>query len=351
MTQCFPAYQLTCADLDRLKAAAARVFDRSVSPQSRLELIARSAGFGSYAALRSALAQGPARLTGDQEREEAFIVSAGLEEAPIAFVDGISHTDIIAAALAWPERLAVHAAMSMTPAEKLAAFKSCSGTRQDFLDFLYDLRRDGLPKRCLYRASISPAEAAAIFPDTALIIASPANQRSLSWDLDREQETLPEGGAWIGARVRLGQNDRFFEVPDRHLRLGDLSVGELACLIRHARVICFDEKDRDAFLAFLTARGLGAATPTIHAVKREALEIEDETDASFFEVGYYGTARMDLSDPRPCEHGPVLEDLAFHWICEIVNVVHGCDYEFRRMTIGQAGRRRQAWDHDLLIHL
>lgn len=78
-------YQVTYADLERIKAVAARIFDRSVSPQSRLEMIARSSGFGSYAAFLAALKSGPVRLVGDQEREKAFIAAAGLEDAPITF--------------------------------------------------------------------------------------------------------------------------------------------------------------------------------------------------------------------------------------------------------------------------
>ncbi len=93
MSQKFPAYKVTCADIERLKIVAASVFDRSVSPQSRLETIARSAGFGSYAALRAGLEEGPVFLSGDQAREEAHIRKSGIDPAKVPFVEGISNDD------------------------------------------------------------------------------------------------------------------------------------------------------------------------------------------------------------------------------------------------------------------
>lgn len=349
MTQSFPAYQVTCADLDRIKAVAARIFDRTVSPQSRLEIISRSAGFGSYAALRAALKEGPVRLSGNQDLEEVFIAKAGLDAAPIAFVDGISHNDLLTAGLAWSERLAVRPAMTMSSEKKLGLFKASSGTRQDFLDFLYALREDGIPPRSLYRSSLTPDQAARIHPDISLVVASPANQRALTWDFENEAPRLTAGGKWVGARVKLTQNDRFFEEPETHHCLDDLSPDELAQLITHARVVCFDEEDRQGFLDFLVQAGLETSDVPVISIKDEALDIEHEEEGDFFSVGYYGTARMDLPDVPLDEHGPLLRSLAFGWICEILNVVHGCAYEFLRLTLGTGPGYERPWDSDLLI--
>jgi len=101
-------------------------------------------------------------------------------------------------------------------------------------------------------------------------------------------------------------------------------------LVSNRKVYVFGKSDFEA----LNRKIADAAADPLHPdlmkeMQTAALEMEGEKEGNFFSVGYYGTARND----RPDDISKLTPAFACHWLCEIVNVVHGCDYEFRRMSV------------------
>lgn len=336
MSQKFPAYKVACADIERLKIVAASVFDRSVSPQSRLEIIARSAGFGSYAALRASLEEGPVFLSGDQAREESHIRKSGIDPEKVPFVEGVSLNAIIAAGLALPEADKVDEVMSMSAHERLALLKARRPVLSEILNFLY---AEEAPTRwidAVWKSSLSYADLRRARCPEALLMVSPRNAAELGYDFELERSTLTPKGNWMATRVYLPESERFFELPtDADMLDVPWQDGEaLAELVENARIMVFDEIDAGFVRAALKKAGLtGWDRVNVRSIKEQALEIESEKDGDFFTIGYYGTARND----RPAElldwpHDRVAR-YALSWFCEMVNVVHGCAYEFSRISL------------------
>lgn len=337
MSQKFPAYKVTCADIERLKIVAASVFDRSVSPQTRLEIIARSAGFGSYAALRASLDEGSVFLSGDQSREESHIRKSGVDPAKVPFIEGVSLNTIIAAGLALPEAENVVEVMGMSPRDRLALLKACRPSLSEILDFLYS---KGLAYRgtgVLWRSSLSHDDLRRARREDAVLMVSPRNRAELGYDFELERSVLSPSGDWTAVRVHLPETVRFFDTPDeaQMVRPPWDDKDALARLVEGARIIVFDEIDAQEVRSALSAAGLkGWDRVNVQPIKAQALDIENEDDGDFFTIGYYGTARNDLeADIREWSEER-LAPFAMNWFCELVNVVHGCAYEFSRITFG-----------------
>jgi hypothetical protein len=345
MTQYYPAYQLTYADIDRLKVVAARIFDRKVSPQSRLEIISRSSGFNSFAALKTALKEGPIWLIGDQSREEEHINQAGIDLNSVPFVSGISLNEIIAAGLAWSERTDPEWAATKAPRQRLKTLKRDGGTLRQYLEFIYGEIRSRSSDLHVYRSSLTWTDLRNLeekvrsrnrMKDTAVIMTSPRNACDVSFDPSTEEPRSMRPGAWRCARVSLGDDARYFDTPAAEpVPWGDRAA--LERLILDARIIVFDDDD----LADVKAALKSAGVPSLEAfhfvvIKSGALAIEDEREGTFFSVGYYGTARSGCPPPKVCQDTEILSDFAFSWMCEIVNVVHGCNYEMARMSRGDS---------------
>lgn len=343
MTQSYPAYQLTCADIDRLKVVAARIFDRKVSPQSRLEIIARSSGFNTFAAMKAALKTAPVLLVGSQYCEETHIRSAGIDPKYVPFINGVSLNEIIAAGLAWSERDDPEWATSKPARQRLKMVKKDGATLRDYLDFLYDRKIASGDRLNVYRSSLTWADIRKFEEDayrrkacaeTAVIMTSPENAMDVSMDPMTGEPRMKRPGAWRCARIPLSDDMRFFEDPSAQLVPWD-DRSALEQLIEDARIIVFDDNDLKAVRRELSKAGISDLPDYRFTVtKQDALEIEDETEGNFFTLGYYGTARNDGAPSEICNDGEALSDYAFSWFCEIVSVVHGCAYEYRRITIG-----------------
>lgn len=346
MTQSYPAYQLTCADIDRLKVVAARIFDRKVSPQSRLEIIARSSGFNTFAALKAALKTAPVLLTGNQYYEEAHIKTAGIDPRYVPFINGVSLNEIIAAGLAWSERGDPEWAASKPPRQRLKMAKRDGASMRDYLDFLYERRMAAGDRLNVYRSSLSWADIRKLeedeyrrnaCADTAVIISTPENAMDVSTDPTTGEPRMKRPGSWRCARVPLSKNMRFFDTPPGELiPWGDRS--ELEKLIEDARIVVFDENDLKSVRKELAKAGITELPDyRFTMTKADALEIEDELEGTFFSVGYYGTARNDAAPSEICHDPEAMSNMAFAWHCELVNVVHGCAYEFSRIVLGGPG--------------
>lgn len=165
-------------------------------------------------------------------------------------------------------------------------------------------------------------------PEVAIVV-SPKNVSELSFDFDTEELRIPQGTEWAIARVKLTDADRFFETPKAAEVTITSDPAELAALVADRKVYVFEDDD------FTTLNNILAIEDKIPldlkvSVKKDALEIENEETGNFFTVGYYGTARND----RPGDMTLITPNFAFDWMCEVVNVVHGCAYEYKRITLG-----------------
>lgn len=343
MTQIFPAYKLTCNDIDRLKVVAARIFDRQVSPQTRLEIIARSAGYGTYASMLAALDEHPILLSCNQDAEEAFIAQSKLDLATIPYIRGVGLNSIIAAALAWGERGDVAAAMMMSPEGRLKSLKGDEGRLTDYISFIEEIIDLGLcNRRCVFRSSLTfynmrnldkLISYSRIPNDDAVVLVSPENQRDLTVDSETKEPARTEVGPWMGFRVRLCKNTRFFNIPDDLFEVEWGSASALKKRFKGARIICFDADDIKSATEKLMKAGQFAATQGMEEIKSGALEVEGEHEGGFFSLGYYGTARNERDSSVLTKSPNELAEFALGWMAEIVNVVKGSEYEFARLSV------------------
>jgi len=172
-------------------------------------------------------------------------------------------------------------------------------------------------------------KSALLEPEVAIVV-TPENVAALSYDFETETARQSPGSEFAIARVHLTDETRFFEPPQE----GDLHVTsdpiEIARLVADRRVYMFDQDDFQCLNAVLSEADLDEVHKDLQKEMRAAaLEMEGEQEGDFFSIGYYGTARND----RPSDLAGLTPTFACHWLCEIVNVVHGCEYEFRRMNV------------------
>ena len=340
--QKLPAYKITHADLDRVTAVAARIFDRSISPQSRMEIIARSAGFNTYAAFLATLKDHPILLWGNQKTEESCAQQFKLDQKGIPYIEGVDLNAIISAGLAWGERTNIEGAMMSSPDTRLKALKDDGGRLADYLDFLDALKNDYVEAgRFAYRSSVTFEEARApqhlldyrsAISGNTVILVSPRNQVELGFDLNTGKSVFKKGGPWLGCHVHLSKHDQFFDLPKKTFEVDWSDPERVRRDIGDRPVICFDEADKEEIIDLAWEAKVVIWERLVSAVKAEALEIENEEEGDFFTLGYYGTARNDRPDDFRDLSKDRLADIALTWLCEIVNVSHGCAYEYRRMS-------------------
>lgn len=172
-------------------------------------------------------------------------------------------------------------------------------------------------------------QAALAEPEVAIIV-TPENIAALSFDFDTEQLRLPPGSDFAIARVHLTEDTRFFEPPQPEQITVTNDPEKISDLIENRKVYAFDASDFEHINSLLSGAGHEPIPRELHMEMRKAsLEMEGEKEGDFFSIGYYGTARND----RPDDLEILTPTFACHWLCEIVNVVHGCEYEFRRMNV------------------
>lgn len=174
----------------------------------------------------------------------------------------------------------------------------------------------------------------AIAEPMVAIVLTPQNLATLSHDFDTGQPQIGPGTEFAIARVHLTDEQRFFEIPDDAAVTVTSDPNTIQDLVSGRRVYAFEDADFTSLNHTLGQGGHDAIEQDLRiAIRKEALEIEDmsEDEANIFTLGYYGTARLnrqeDLSTLTPT--------FGFGWLCELVNVVHGCAYEYRRISLGQ----------------
>ena len=172
-------------------------------------------------------------------------------------------------------------------------------------------------------------QAARAEPEVAILV-TPENLSDLSRDFDADEPTVPPGNKFAIVRVPLTEETRFFDPPrDEDITVTD-TAADIDRLCRDRKVYLFEPRDFERVNGLLEAAGLEPIPGELFEnVKSGALDMEGEEEGSFFSIGYYGTARND----RPADVKTLDPKFAAHWMCEIVNVVHGCEFEFKRMNI------------------
>ena len=167
-------------------------------------------------------------------------------------------------------------------------------------------------------------------PEVA-IVCTPDNIAQLSFDFETETFRLEPGTDFAVARVRLTDEDRFFDPPPEEDVVVTSDPEALEEIVQGRKVYIFDDGDFDALNAVLAEGGRDEVPRDLKMQMRTpALDMDNEEDGNFFTVGYYGTARCD----RPDDLSILTPTFAHRWMCEIVNVVHACEYEFKRMSVG-----------------
>lgn len=161
-----------------------------------------------------------------------------------------------------------------------------------------------------------------------VILTSPQNLAVLSFDFDTEQPLLEPGEDWAIVRVCLTKDMRFFEPPPADEIEITSDASRLAELVKDRKVYHFDSDDLMQINAALEAAGAKPVPAALATeIKSAMLEMDQEKEGDFFTIGYYGTPRLN----RPLDLGELSLPFAAHWMCELVNTVHGCNYEFELM--------------------
>jgi hypothetical protein len=171
--------------------------------------------------------------------------------------------------------------------------------------------------------------AAANDPEVAILM-SPENLSELSFDFNTDECSIPPGKEFAVGRVRLTEDDRYFETPAPDNVTITTDPKALSEILFGRRVYVFQDEDFDNVNAIFAAEGIDTIPPELKvSIKSDALDIEQETKGNFFTVGYYGTARCD----RHRDLTVLTPYFGFQWMCEILNVVHGCAYELKRIQL------------------
>ena len=276
-----PSYLLTAADLDRLKLVAARVFSRTFPPQARLEILARSAGLMSYAALLKSLSLGPVLLEGRAEREERFLATHGFDPDSAPFIPDLSLGELVAAGLAWTDRHKPLTAPRESEQSRLEQTRQDQGTLEDYISYgrggrdlivAQDWRR-------IWRASLSAGELRrwwGIYKPQTFLLLSPANMESL-WAADPNRAHSPPRFDWSW---------RIFDNHPRRAEPLPESATDLAHMAQNCLVV-YNEEDGRALTRLLGQKG----------IKPHPLALR--TSALWSEAALYGLADLARKSPQP----------------------------------------------------
>jgi type IV secretory pathway TraG/TraD family ATPase VirD4 len=171
----------------------------------------------------------------------------------------------------------------------------------------------------------------ALIEPMVAVLMTPNNLRDLSYDFATDEHRLDAGTEFAVARVRLTEEDRFLDTPSADSITVSSDPAVLRSVLEGRKVYVFEPDDFEAMNSLLAGANLETIpVELMKAIKADAIEIDSETDGTFFSIGYHGTARND----RPNDMSIITPVFGFRWLCEIINVVHGCAYEFKRISLG-----------------
>jgi type IV secretory pathway TraG/TraD family ATPase VirD4 len=165
-------------------------------------------------------------------------------------------------------------------------------------------------------------------PEVALVT-TPQNQSDLTHDFDTGGNAIPPGTEFAAARVNITDDQQFFNAPTEDDIVSTSNAEALHDIVRDRKVYLFSKEDFDTMNDLFRDAGLEEIPEDLFVeMKSDALEIDHDVEEDFFSIGYYGTARSD----KPADNALVTPGFTLRWFSEIVNVVHGCAYEYRRLS-------------------
>ncbi|MFZ3584774.1 hypothetical protein ACOI1H_21860 [Loktanella sp. DJP18] len=321
--QRFPGYKVAHGDLERILQIGDRIFPPSVSRSHRLGMIGRAAGFHGEADFLDTLKYQSVMLW-DLRCESELLRAVKLDGAGSLYFSDIHLNSLVSAGLAWGDH-----------------FDAQGGGVSDFLRFMDAFRHTSvLCDRFAYKTSLTPAEIRDPSPllsyrdhfrgDTVILV-SPRNQRELCYDFDLEAVRELPVGCWIGCRVHLTAQDRFFIEPDEVFVIDWENAAETARILEEARIVCFDDDDSNEIVSLMWCNDLMIAIPSIATIKADAFEIGFETNGDFFSIGHASLWQNERPDDFLTWSVARRARFSVSWMCEMVNYVQGCCYELVRL--------------------
>jgi len=359
-----PSYKITYSDLERVKNVAARIFDRSISPQMRLEIIARSAGFKSYAAFLAELKQGPVLLWGDQNKEEECVRQFNLDPAGVPYIVGMSLNSLLSAGLAWAEKDDVIGVSFSKCDEKLKNLKACPGKLTDYVGLLRDLEDKTYGfYPAVYSSSLSFADGRLTSKRPYLpshpyaptfVVVSPRNQLDLIEKAHtqlsgRIQPSRTQPGPWLAYRIPAENDPLSLRKHDDVIEL-DWSRSA-ASLLRGCHIHCFDDQDKNDILTSIHGAGHAETDPLIEAIDAAILYLDDKEEGSFFELGHYGATSNDLPETFSSLGSMEVAKFSLDWLLELVVVATSFRMESERLYGPNKDERPNLLRHDLLTRI
>ena len=165
-------------------------------------------------------------------------------------------------------------------------------------------------------------------PEVALVV-TPQNQSDLTHDFDTNENAIAPGEEFAVARIHLTDEEQFFDAPTDESITATSEPQKLHDIVRDRKVYMFSKEDFQSMNSLFREADLEEIPDDLFVeMKTDALAIDHDVEQDFFSVGYYGTARND----RSSDLSQVTPAFTLKWFSEIVNVVHGCAYEYRRLS-------------------
>jgi type IV secretion system protein VirD4 len=169
-------------------------------------------------------------------------------------------------------------------------------------------------------------------PEVAIVI-TPEKISDISRDLANDEITQnrnPSMGEYAVCTVKLTDQDEFFPLPQDDKIEVFSDAESLATAVSGKKIYVFDDVDVAELKLFLGGEEK-VSSELFRTVKQTALEIDKEKEGDIFTIGYYGAASLD----PPISAEDVTPKFALRWLCEIVTIAHGFEYEKRRLLDGK----------------
>lgn len=167
------------------------------------------------------------------------------------------------------------------------------------------------------------------------IVITPEKIADISRDLSKDDERVNRNATesnFAICQVHLTEDDDFFTLPKDEDILVTNNVEEIREKISGGKVYVFDDEDVTLLQAMLASDDHATIPDELfRSVKQDALTIDREESGDIFTIGYYGTAALD----PPINPQEATATYGLRWLCEIVTVTHGVEFERRRMQAGK----------------
>jgi type IV secretion system protein VirD4 len=178
------------------------------------------------------------------------------------------------------------------------------------------------------RSEAATVKEALADPDIAIIV-TPQNIADVSRDPNSNENVHPVGTDFAFTRLTLTEDDEYFAIPADDEITVTSDIERIHAAISGRRVYVFSDADAETLNTLFRENDL---LPVAKALFQEmlipSLDIEEEETGDIFTIGYYGAAH----NTRPADAKLITPTFALKWMCDIVVVVRGCQFELSRVT-------------------